>query len=204
MNRRRQPFQGCALPPELPGHSKRCRGRTPARLRNTLKLGGITSHADNQNPTARETALIIATRRQSLNAGSRLPYPRREKRLATVVSPRDARAFAAVSQNRRGCMVSSADCRRGGKLRLSCCLMREMRVAFDPRSNCDHGRRSRRERLAIRPASIHIGNARGAPGSPRARHAKFCRPRPKAAEDNAHQRPEADPFCCSHDSRAGD
>src|SRR5438309_741033 len=68
LNRRRQPFQGCALPPELPGH-----------FRNPLPAGreGCSLHADfdgiakrkktASTPGACGTLLIITTASDSLN-----------------------------------------------------------------------------------------------------------------------------------------
>jgi hypothetical protein len=43
LNRRRQPFQGCALPPELPGHISKpvCRLRAARTVHFTLIVGGI-------------------------------------------------------------------------------------------------------------------------------------------------------------------
>src|SRR5438552_9766223 len=57
LNRRRQPFQGCALPPELPGHAFALWSETPcvAPTRAVREL------------RARGTGPIIATQRKSLN-----------------------------------------------------------------------------------------------------------------------------------------
>ena len=40
LNRRRQPFQGCALPPELPGHVSRAAARGSLGLSASARLGG--------------------------------------------------------------------------------------------------------------------------------------------------------------------
>ena len=65
LNRRRQPFQGCALPPELPGHRS-------AGFTSWARLGGAGNSAQRQPKTseaaAGESFTIIATARVSLNA----------------------------------------------------------------------------------------------------------------------------------------
>ena len=51
LNRRRQPFQGCALPPELPGHFVDARASRSLRetVPGTLSLGALTAGAANWN-----------------------------------------------------------------------------------------------------------------------------------------------------------
>src|SRR5580698_1473072 len=67
LNRRRQPFQGCALPPELPGHvSKPAVRGLRGRFRFTLIVAGFTTER-NRLPDACGTSLIITTARISLN-----------------------------------------------------------------------------------------------------------------------------------------
>jgi hypothetical protein len=74
LNRRRQPFQGCALPPELPGHvldsQLGCRRRA-RRLGHANTLAESPARTSGQTLGACGTAKIIATIRDSLNAGSR-------------------------------------------------------------------------------------------------------------------------------------
>src|ERR1700752_3378520 len=63
LNRRRQPFQGCALPPELPGHALSSgpkRRRAHARAEVALTRAVRTLRACGTGP-------IIATQRKSLN-----------------------------------------------------------------------------------------------------------------------------------------
>ena len=71
LNRRRQPFQGCALPPELPGHA----GKTAWLPESCAPGTAPTSSAGPQlravkTPQTCATAGIITTQYQSLN-GSR-------------------------------------------------------------------------------------------------------------------------------------
>jgi hypothetical protein len=66
LNRRRQPFQGCALPPELPGHvlSLHCRQlRVFGYIKSELPV-----IAGNRNAGSGGTAPIITTKLDSLNA----------------------------------------------------------------------------------------------------------------------------------------
>src|SRR5271167_5199586 len=59
LNRRRQPFQGCALPAELPGHARGCAGNgcynsiitTSSLLRLTSRKPGKTSHPKKPPPS---------------------------------------------------------------------------------------------------------------------------------------------------------
>src|SRR5215467_3765200 len=65
LNRRRQPFQGCALPPELPGHVSSAACSRPARtLRFSPILAGRTTEAQRK---ACGTQSIITTVPVSLN-----------------------------------------------------------------------------------------------------------------------------------------
>ena len=69
LNRRRQPFQGCALPPELPGHVSK--PASPRRLRGNLLRASVGGIAD-KLLLARNfrTPSIIATAHESLNVRS--------------------------------------------------------------------------------------------------------------------------------------
>src|SRR5579862_7696503 len=65
LNRRRQPFQGCALPPELPGHVSRAAVRGLQGLSASARFGaGRTTEARRK---VCGTPLIIATASLSLN-----------------------------------------------------------------------------------------------------------------------------------------
>ena len=68
LNRRRQPFQGCALPPELPGHFPFPRADCEM-VRFAPACGG--KHV-NQLPEALGTPTIITITRHSLNATARI------------------------------------------------------------------------------------------------------------------------------------
>ena len=72
LNRRRQPFQGCALPPELPGHARtRYCCQHFAVAEGTLRLGGNAGNRRQANTGRSETAPIIAIGRESLNERGR-------------------------------------------------------------------------------------------------------------------------------------
>src|SRR5207244_7239606 len=68
LNRRRQPFQGCALPPELPGpllaHSTS--GDLSESRVHAMTVAGLPTA--NSQRWERRTAMIIATRLETLNA----------------------------------------------------------------------------------------------------------------------------------------
>ena len=71
LNRRRQPFQGCALPPELPGHF--CRSTAEGlRVVGYAMLGGIAGNRGLLHAEACGTAPIIATKLDSLNVSNEL------------------------------------------------------------------------------------------------------------------------------------
>jgi hypothetical protein len=75
LNRRRQPFQGCALPPELPGHFVDSSGKqalAASGSRSAVGCAGASAGADHQNALrAWRTTPIIATGWKSLNAEPR-------------------------------------------------------------------------------------------------------------------------------------
>jgi hypothetical protein len=72
LNRRRQPFQGCALPPELPGHIFYRSTADACELWATPTLAKLPVIAGGQMPGARATAPIITTKVDSLNAKGRV------------------------------------------------------------------------------------------------------------------------------------
>jgi hypothetical protein len=65
LNRRRQPFQGCALPPELPGHVSKPADCGTFRL--TLIVAGFAKEPNASLPEACRTPSIITTAQISLN-----------------------------------------------------------------------------------------------------------------------------------------
>src|SRR5438309_9645388 len=80
LNRRRQPFQGCALPPELPGHSsKACQDEPSAKLPQHAGTGKGLPATRERSIRVRETVSIITTGRESLKcrpaAGTQFDTP---------------------------------------------------------------------------------------------------------------------------------
>src|SRR5438445_12874336 len=73
LNRRRQPFQGCALPPELPGHVSRAAGGGLLQLSASARLAGGTTEAQRN---AHGTLSIIAITSISLNVDGTLEKAR--------------------------------------------------------------------------------------------------------------------------------
>src|SRR6202035_932796 len=73
LNRRRQPFQGCALPPELPGHIFETRSSVAGCEDRSLHADccGIATERKCSLPNTCGTFLIIATAVSSLNVGDR-------------------------------------------------------------------------------------------------------------------------------------
>ena len=71
LNRRRQPFQGCALPPELPGHVSKPAGPQAARtVRFTLVGAGFATERNCFTAGSVRNALIITIAKISLNVHS--------------------------------------------------------------------------------------------------------------------------------------
>ena len=71
LNRRRQPFQGCALPPELPGHF--CRFTAEGlRVVGYANIGGIAGNRGLLQCGSWWNSPIIAIKRDSLNVRSAL------------------------------------------------------------------------------------------------------------------------------------
>src|ERR1700733_2882635 len=68
LNRRRQPFQGCALPPELPGHILLLRSGTVASCRLRQLWRTCRESRAVETLGACGTAPIITTKLDSLNA----------------------------------------------------------------------------------------------------------------------------------------
>jgi hypothetical protein len=68
LNRRRQPFQGCALPPELPGHVSRALAELLGLSASARSAGGMTEAQRN----AHGTLSIIAIASISLNVDATL------------------------------------------------------------------------------------------------------------------------------------
>jgi hypothetical protein len=68
LNRRRQPFQGCALPPELPGHAAPLHGLDACELWATPDLPELPAV---KNAGVLGTATIITTKLDSLNETAR-------------------------------------------------------------------------------------------------------------------------------------
>ena len=69
LNRRRQPFQGCALPPELPGHISKPASVAGCEDSSASRLMGADCRPNQTDPMqgAFGTHSIIATARDSLN-----------------------------------------------------------------------------------------------------------------------------------------
>src|SRR5277367_5680977 len=92
LNRRRQPFQGCALPPELPGHVSPLCYRTPCELWATPDFGGIAGDRGLSSCWERvQQAPLITTKLHSLNAcgrSSRQSHGRNARRSYELLSDR--------------------------------------------------------------------------------------------------------------------
>src|ERR1022692_1446854 len=73
LNRRRQPFQGCALPPELPGHVSKPADppRATRVVRFTPIVAGLPTECTSSLSNACGTFLIIAMAASSLNVEDR-------------------------------------------------------------------------------------------------------------------------------------
>src|SRR5216683_5424323 len=79
LNRRRQPFQGCALPPELPGHF---RNPLPGAARTVLFTPIVTGL-----PTERKQ-LQYGSVRNAVDYNNRIGFAQRRRNLSKSVSAR--------------------------------------------------------------------------------------------------------------------
>src|SRR5947207_13662178 len=79
-NRRRYPFQCCALPPELPGHVSRAAGGGMLQLSASARLAGGTTEAQRN---AHGTLSIIAITSISLNVHD--TFRKARQRLARLI-----------------------------------------------------------------------------------------------------------------------
>ena len=68
LNRRRQPFQGCALPPELPGHVRPATSQVCRTVRFEQIVAGVPANHYLQSEQLNRTLPIITTTPHSLNA----------------------------------------------------------------------------------------------------------------------------------------
>ena len=102
MNRRRQPFQGCALPPELPGHVWACRLTADAAMHQTreVKRNCPSKRAvkmlEADETDAIITMQLITMQRDSLNGSDSRPSV-----ISCLISCRPVSAAEFGLQDRR-------------------------------------------------------------------------------------------------------
>jgi hypothetical protein len=101
LNPRRQPFQGCALPPELPGHVRPATSQVCRTVRFEQIVAGVPANHYLQSEQLNRTLPIITTTPHSLNARARATLDRRTPCTASgfppgrliALSPKSKRIF---------------------------------------------------------------------------------------------------------------
>ena len=93
LNRRRQPFQGCALPPELPGHTSK-----PAHLPRATRIVRFTPIVAG---LPSEKQLLRRTRAERFDYSKRFAHAQIENRIAEKAAPEEITLIPSNAEYRQ-------------------------------------------------------------------------------------------------------